>query len=172
MSRIVTLSAAALFAGLAGLLSMELASGAAPVVSPSHVAAASQVAAQPGPARRERLDQDGRRILARPLFSVDRAAPVAAVAVVAQAVAAPPPPLPRLSAVVTHGTDRYSIFAAPAGGRPLVLPEGGSVGPYTVVAIAPGEVTVRGPYGVTQVRPSADSAASSSGSGSDAPPHG
>jgi general secretion pathway protein N len=94
-----------------------------------------------------------RDILARPLFSRDRR---------------PTPPLarsggdtvltslPRLTGVLVGAFGRNAIFAGESGGKPLVIEEGGHLGPYTVKAIEPGRVTVAGPEGERQLEPSFD----------------
>jgi len=64
--------------------------------------------------------------------------------------------LPRLSGVLLSGGNRSVIFAAPDGGRPTVVAEGGQVAGYTVQSIEPGRVTLAGPDGTRVLRPSFD----------------
>ncbi len=92
-------------------------------------------------------------ILARPLFSPGRRP--AAQAAVAAAIA-PVQTLPRMTAILIDGTKRNAIFAARDGGRPVVVSEGGRIGPFTVQSIGPQQVTVIGPDGQRAVRTSFD----------------
>jgi len=87
-------------------------------------------------------------ILARPLFSRDRRP--------ADAPAAPnatPENLPRLTGVAVSPAGRHAIFAATAGGKPLVASLGDHVAGYTVQAIEPGVVTILGPNGPRLLQP-------------------
>lgn len=89
-------------------------------------------------------------ILARPLFNEDRRPVAAEVAASGRAAVG----LPRLAGVLVTSTGRRAIFAAPEGGRPFTVPEGGRIGAFTVSRIADGAVTVTGPDGVRVLRPS------------------
>jgi general secretion pathway protein N len=92
-------------------------------------------------------------ILARPLFSKNRRpTPVVARAGGDTVLAS----LPRLTGVLVGPFGRSAIFASDSGGKPMVIVEGGTLGPYTVQAIEPGRVTVAGPEGVRQLQPSFD----------------
>jgi hypothetical protein len=91
--------------------------------------------------------------LARPLFSRDRKpTPLAAATGGAPALAV----LPRLTGVIIGPFGHTAIFAAPAGGRPIAVSEGKTVGPYRIETIAPGGVTVAGPGGERHVPLSED----------------
>lgn len=89
-------------------------------------------------------------ILARPLFSPDRR-PAASGA---RSVSG----LPRLAGIVVTGSRKVAIFAAPAGGKPVVADEGGRLGAYDVRAINEDGVTVVGPEGALVLRPIFDPA--------------
>lgn len=86
-------------------------------------------------------------ILARPLFSRDRR-PADAPAASAAA-----PDLPRLTGVAVSPAGRQAIFAAAAGGKPLVASVGDHVAGYVVQAIEPGAVTILGPGGPRLLQP-------------------
>ena len=90
-------------------------------------------------------------VLARPLFDPDRRPPAPGAATRPADAA-----LPRLAGTMVTAAGRRAIFAG--GGAPLVVQEGARVGAFTVVLIAPGEVTLMGPGGVRAVRPSFDPA--------------
>jgi hypothetical protein len=92
--------------------------------------------------------------LARPLFSRDRRPAPASSS--PAAAAAEIDGLPRLTSVLVGPFGRIAIFAAAEGSKPLVLNEGGSLGAYSVNAIVPGQVTVKGPEGVRVLRPAFD----------------
>lgn len=89
----------------------------------------------------------GAAALARPLFSASRRP-------VAEAAAQTDLSLPRLSAIIVTGTTRRAIFAAP-GQKPVMVGEGGEIGPYRVTAIAPYSVRLLGPDGNLTLRPQA-----------------
>jgi hypothetical protein len=108
---------------------------------------------QPGVAVAEPPNQRDawfKEIVSRPLFSPDRR-PVAADARSVRG-------LPRLTGIITDGSRRTAIFAAPAGGRPVVVEAGSRIGPYDVREIGDAEVTVVGPEGTMVVRPIFDPA--------------
>ena len=61
-----------------------------------------------------------------------------------------------MTAIMIDGTKRNAIFAATDGGRPVVVSEGGRIGPFTVQSIEPQQVTIIGPEGKRAVRTSFD----------------
>lgn len=91
--------------------------------------------------------------LARPLFAHDRRPP--AIATAAHTAATP---LPRMTATLVTAHGRSAIFAAPAGGKPLVLDEGGHIGAWVVRSIGAGQAVLYGPGGLRIVRISYDGA--------------
>lgn len=88
--------------------------------------------------------------LERPLFTASRHPPARAPAV----PQAGPAALPRLAGVLAGPFGRRAIFAAPEGGKPLVVGEGDSIGGYRVRAIADGAVTLESADRVLRLRPS------------------
>lgn len=91
-------------------------------------------------------------MLARPLFTPGRA-PLHRDPVPAPEAATPP----RLTGLIVTAQRRRAIFAGPDG-KPVVLDEGGRLGPFTVVAVRPDGVELAGPPGVRTLRPSRDAA--------------
>ena len=89
-------------------------------------------------------------MLARPLFTPGRALPPAD-----RAAAPDPAALPRLTGLIVAEQRRRAIFAGPDG-KPIVLSEGGRLGPFTVAAVRPDGVDLTGPPGVRTLRPSHD----------------
>jgi len=89
-------------------------------------------------------------ILARPPLSPDRRPPSE---VQATAGSATPEGLPRLSGVLVGPFGRSAIFAA-EGHKPVVVPEGGRIGGWTVRSIEGGTVEVTGPGGARTLHPS------------------
>ncbi len=93
------------------------------------------------------------RMLARPLFTPGRAP--------FREDHAPPPELtaapPRLTGLIVAARHGRAIFAGPDG-KPVVLSEGGRLGPFTVVAVRPDGVDLSGPPGLRTLRPSGDAA--------------
>lgn len=87
-------------------------------------------------------------ILARPLFNPNRR-PDASVAEAG-------PGLARLTGVITTTAGRSAIFAGPSGGKPIVVEEGGRIGPYVVGSIDGGTVTLIGPEGQRVLHPAFD----------------
>ncbi len=86
-------------------------------------------------------------ILARPLFNWNRRpAPDAGVAVDG--------PLPRLSGILVSASERYAIFATQPGGKSQVVPEGGTIGRFTIDTIASDHVVLRGGADLQTLRPS------------------
>ncbi len=106
-----------------------------------------------GPQPPTRVEQWIATSLARPLFAPDRRPPAAGTV----AATSGGPHLPRLAGTLVSTEGHRAIFAAEAdGGRPLVVDEGGRVGPWTVRSIAPGEVMLSGPDGQRTIGPSFD----------------
>lgn len=93
--------------------------------------------------------------LARPLFSRDRR-PTPAVAVAGENGGMA---LPRLAGILVGPFGRTALFAGGDGRKSLAVAEGGTVGPYTIKSIEPYAITVDGPDGEHEVRPSFDAAA-------------
>jgi hypothetical protein len=91
-----------------------------------------------------------RTILGRPLFQMDRRpSPEAGSARIEPGVG-------RLTAILVSRTGKTLIFASVQGGKPIVVPEGGSIGPDIVQSISPGQATLLGPDGVKTIQPSFD----------------
>lgn len=88
-------------------------------------------------------------ILARPLFSPDRRPPPED----GQGRAASSTTLPRLAGVLVSPSGKAVFFAGDAGGKPVIVREGGRVGAFTVQVIEAGQVTVTGPEGTQVLRP-------------------
>ena len=107
------------------------------------------LATQPGDAlaTTAHLQADLTTILERPLFQPSRRP--AAVDPAATAL----DKLPRLSGVMISRAGKWLIFDGP-GGKPIVVTEGGHIGPYVVRSIGDGQATVAGPAGLLTVRPS------------------
>ena len=143
--------------GLAALIVVELrpdAAGSDPALPPSQLLASAPAATPAG------LDGNlgtlADTLLARPLFSQTRRPPnVAGPVASAPSIAAP---LPRMTGILIDGPRRSAIFAAPAtpGGKPVIVAEGGRIGPFTVQTIEPQQVIVIGPEGKRTVRTSFD----------------
>jgi hypothetical protein len=91
------------------------------------------------------ISQWSAAILARPLFNQNRR-PVQVASTASGNV------LPRLSAVIVIGNSRRAVFATP-GQKPQIIGQGESIGPYTLDAIAPDKVELRGPDGPMTLRP-------------------
>src|SRR5579871_4009493 len=75
-------------------------------------------------------------VLARPIFSPSRRQP--ALRLIRQAE------LPRLSGIMIMPAGRIAVFS-PAGGSPIIVAENKRLGAFTVLAIAPNSVTLKGP---------------------------
>lgn len=121
---------------------------ALPLPSPTHPVAADEARAGGQVQLSGQAQSWVAIILARPLFSRDRRP--------ADAPAAPnatPENLPRLTGVAVSPAGRHAIFAATAGGKPLVASLGDHVAGYTVQAIEPGAVTILGPNGPRLLQP-------------------
>lgn len=93
-------------------------------------------------------------LLGRPLFSHSRRPPD--VAAPGTAATSPTMPLPRMTGILIDGPRRSAIFAASAGGKPVVVLEGGHLGPFTIQSIQPQQVVVLGPDGRRVVHTSFD----------------
>ncbi len=113
--------------------------------------AATPPAAPVPPAAANHTQEWVETILARPLFAPNRRPPANAPA----AAAAAPPPLPRVTGILIDGKSRSVIFANP-GGRPVVVPEGGTMNGFRVQSIDTGQVVLSGPDGPRTLRPSFD----------------
>lgn len=61
---------------------------------------------------------------------------------------------PRLAGIVLTPTNKAAIFAAD-GSRPTVRSEGGRIGPFEVLLIEAGRVTLAGPAGLQVLHPAA-----------------
>ncbi len=144
--------------GLAALVFIEIQDqppSVEPAVAPSPIAttapAAPRAAADADPSRSVEI------LLARPLFSQTRRAP--SVTSPAAPIASTATPLPRMTGILIDGARRSAIFAPPAtsgGGKPVIVAEGGHIGPFTVQTIEPQQVIVIGPEGKRTVRTSFD----------------
>ena len=130
----------------------------APVAEPTKPAA-------PTTRSNEMLSTIAAAVLARPLFSPDRRAAPDAGGAKATTVT---DELPRLSGVIVGPSGRGAIFAD-SSGHAKVAREGGSIGKFTVRAIAPGQVTLTSPEGDRVVRPSFTSS-STANTGAPPPP--
>ncbi len=134
MNRVAPLLLATAALALAGLIALELRP--APPHTPLQPARA---AANPSAGEADPLPADrSAELLARPLFTPGRRP--AAVS----GGSGPQAGLPRLSGVLVGPFGRTAIFAASGAGKPIVLAEGGEIGGFRVVAIAPGQVTLTG----------------------------
>ncbi|MBV9735700.1 MAG: hypothetical protein JO209_07295 [Acidisphaera sp.] len=146
------LSGLVVAAALAGVITVELRSGA-PVHggTPAVLAtSAPAIAGTPAPAQAA-WDALVATILARPLFSVSRR-PAQESPVAADQTASA---LPRVAGVLVGPSQRIAIFAAADGqNKPTVVAEGDRVAGFLVRSIAPGEVTLLGPQGTRVLRPS------------------
>ena len=102
---------------------------------------------QSDPAAGPQSDIDARvgEVLARPVFSPDRRP----VATGTRSAAG----LTRLTGIVITGSRKVAIFAAQAGGRPVVAEEGSHISAYELKAISDTGVTVVGPTGTMVMAP-------------------
>jgi hypothetical protein len=87
-------------------------------------------------------------ILARPLFSPSRRPNEPAATKVAD--------LARLTGVLVSPAGRRAIFAGPAGGKSVVVGEGGRIGEYVVSSIEVDAVTITGPVDQRILHPAFD----------------
>jgi hypothetical protein len=149
---------AALFASLAGLgvlgvwAEWAMPAGApSDLASPPHIVLPVPSAPHASPPDEAALANAIGGLNQRPLFRPDRKPP--------RPAPEPAPPtqaadaaLPRLAGVVVGPAGRRAIFAG-ADGKPAVAVEGGSLGRFTVKTITPGRVTLFGPEGDIDLRP-------------------
>ncbi len=127
---------------LHGLARPSVVEGEPPLPQPASRAAAPERA----PVRTEAM-------LARPLFTPRRALPHEDHAPALEPAVASP----RLTGLIVAEQRGRAIFAGPDG-KPVVLGEGGRLGPFTVVAVRPDGVDLSGPPGLRTLRPSSDAA--------------
>jgi hypothetical protein len=140
---------------LSGTIAYELVGDAAPMGpsgGPGRTAltvATNNKAAVPqsDPASVRQSDIDGRvsEVLARPVFSPDRRP----VGTGTRSAAG----LTRLTGIVITGSRKVAIFAAQAGGRPVVAEEGTRINAYELKAISDTGVTMVGPTGTMVMVP-------------------
>ncbi len=135
---------------LAGILAWESTATEDPAEPAVAGTRTPRVAETPRPDAKA-LDGIASTVLARPLFNPDRRPPAEPPAGLAAAEAAPEAP-PRLAGVIVGPSRRSAIFADSAG-HPRIVAEGGTIGRFTVQAIAPNEVTLRSSDGERLLRP-------------------
>jgi hypothetical protein len=87
-------------------------------------------------------------ILERPLFSPSRRPDETAANKVAD--------MGRLTGVLVSPAGKVTIFAGSAGGKPVVVREGGHIGEYVISSIDVGAVTLAGPAGQRILHPTFD----------------
>ncbi len=133
----------ALAAALSVLLAAELLLPG-PAAAPAREAPAI-VAGTPDQGTDAAILQWGGTVLARPLFNASRR-PVNNTSTETGFT------LPRLSAIIVIGGMRSAIFAAP-GQKPMLVAEGGAIGPYRLTSIAPNKVELLGPEGAVTLHP-------------------
>jgi hypothetical protein len=133
--------------GLSGTIAFELANqDNQPVGSLAAPAPSRQAGAANRTAPRENYIGTGlNEILSRPVFSPDRRPVDPGTRSVTG--------LSRLTGIVVTDSRKIAIFAAPAGGKPVVAEEGAHLNAYQVTAISNSGVTVVGPGGTTVVTP-------------------
>jgi hypothetical protein len=145
------LALGALSALLVAALGLEcFGAGEAPAPRPAPALPPIAVAAAPVPLPPPPALVD--TILARPLFQASRRPP----AVSATPVAGRPAGLPRLTGVMSSSKGKRLIFAPGPDGKPVVVAEGGHIGPYQVKSIGAGSAEVLGPEGLKTLRPAFD----------------
>jgi hypothetical protein len=138
---------------LAGIVGLELRGGTG-LSAPTTRDAASRStvtpqAGVPGQPADDRTDGRVATILGRPLFSPTRRPDEAANE-------GAPGGMARLTGVTVSPIGKAAIFAAPAGGKPIVIGEGARIGAYVVGSIEAGAVTVIGPEGQRVLHPTFD----------------
>ncbi len=94
------------------------------------------------PSRRGHAGDDAKIVLARPLFSIHRRPTQGGL----RPNSSQSMNLPRLSGIIIAASYRRAIFDG--NGKELAGGIGDHIGPYSILAIAPRQVTVGGPYGV------------------------
>lgn len=151
--RVAGLSAVILL--LSGTIAYELTSRDVPPASlsapPGHRASPPEMNT-PATLRHSGIDARLREVLARPLFNPDRKP----VGTGTRNVIG----LPRLTGIIVTGSRKVAIFAAPAGGKPVVVEEGAHINDYELKEISDTTVTVAGPAGTTVMTPLFDAAPS------------
>lgn len=157
MSRLAFTGFGLLAVMLIGLLWLELHEGAAaPIVVASARAAPLPVMVRAPTRPKIPTDTLVTRILARPLFSINRRPPPSTdVATPTNSVSE----LPRVAGVVVAPSARSVIFASKSGDKgekPMVMAEGSHVAGFVVQSIAPGQVTLVGPNGQRVLHPTFD----------------
>jgi len=153
VSRVVIATLGVTSVVLAAVVVMELAFEAGPGefsprrVLSDHAPTATPAGASGAPV--DRVPTWATTALARPLFNSNRR-PDAAPAV-AEASA---PGLPRLTGILVGPFGKRAIFEASSGGKARVIGEGDTIDNYTLRTIQVGQVTVVGPDGPEEWRPS------------------
>ena len=127
---------------LHGFALLSVAVGEAPPL-PQPVAPRTAVSER-APVRTEAM-------LARPLFTPGR------VPFHEDHAPAPEEAAPHLTGLIVAERRGRAIFAGPDG-KPVVLGEGGRLGPFTVMAVRPDGVDLSGPPGLRTLHPSSDAA--------------
>jgi hypothetical protein len=89
----------------------------------------------PPPALQPPIAAETSTILGRPLFNWNRHA--------SQSAGNLDGPLPRLSGIIVGAPGRYAIFAAQPGSKPQIIQEGGSIGRFTIDAIAADHIILK-----------------------------
>ncbi len=145
---------------LAGVVALELASGAATPVA-LREAAGGALGTAPAAKLTDPMPQQVAVLLARPPFSPDRKPDAVA--------GADDPRLPHLTGILVNSQERKAIFAGRDGGRGTVVGQGDQVGAYRVQDISATDVTLAGTDGPHVVRPTFSAAAAA---GAIAPPAG
>jgi hypothetical protein len=140
-------------AALAGIIGLELRKAALDEVPTPVVPARQQPEKPPAPTLSNMSGDQAARyvgaILARPLFSPNRRPDDIAAN-------SPAKDLARLTGVLLSPAGKSAIFAGPAGGKPIVVGEGGRIGEHVVGSINAGAVTVIGPAGERVLHPAFD----------------
>ena len=85
-------------------------------------------------------------ILTRPLFNWNRQA--------SPTTGTTDGPVPRLSGIIVGAAGRYAIFAAPSGGKPQIIQEGGTIGRFTIDAITTDHVILKNATGAQNLHTS------------------
>ena len=128
---------------LAGLVAVELATGALP--SPAVRQAAAGAAGPPAAKPADPAPQQVAVLLARPPFSPSRRPDAVD--------GADDPRLPHLTGILVTSQERKAIFSGRDGGRGAVVGQGDQVGAYRVQDISAADVTLAGVDGPHVVRP-------------------
>jgi hypothetical protein len=110
------------------------------IEAPATSGAAPIAAVDPSAAPPKASTADAAAILSRPLFNWNRRPSAASPGT------QPDAPLPRLSGIMIGANQRYAFFAG-QGSKPLVVPEGGAVGRFTIDKITPDHVDISGDIG-------------------------